>query len=389
MGDRACPVCGSGSKAHVFRQRFVSAPDISVLSGYDVVVCKECGMGYADGIPAQAAFDHYYAVLSKYEFMDRQGVVSDDHRRQYGKIVDFIMPHVPQRSARILDLGCSTGALLSVFKERGYSHLLGVDPSPSCAKTARELYDIEVVTQDIRHFHSSDGFDVVILSAVLEHYVELSEVMAKVTGLLKEGGLLFVEVPDVGRFDAHVEAPFQQFSVEHINYFSNVSLANLLLRSGFSPLAVVFEENHVARTVDPDIYIMARKGFVPPAAPVRDELTQVRLQRYVALSTAIANELHALVNRKTGTFEKVIVWGAGTHTQRLIGAGFDLGKVLFFVDANQRYWGHHLAGIEICPPEKIRGHKAPVLVSTYAHQDEIERQLRQVLRLDNEIIKLY
>ena len=36
------------------------------MSGYDVVVCEQCGFGFADDIPPQSTFDAYYQDLSKY-----------------------------------------------------------------------------------------------------------------------------------------------------------------------------------------------------------------------------------------------------------------------------------------------------------------------------------
>jgi len=42
----------------MWRQRFQDGP---MGDGYDVVVCRECGAGYADGIPSQADMEHHYS----------------------------------------------------------------------------------------------------------------------------------------------------------------------------------------------------------------------------------------------------------------------------------------------------------------------------------------
>ena len=57
---RECPVCGSLSHRLFFHQDFATVDHTTPVTGYDVVVCKRCGCGYADGIPDQAAFDRYY-----------------------------------------------------------------------------------------------------------------------------------------------------------------------------------------------------------------------------------------------------------------------------------------------------------------------------------------
>ncbi len=35
----------------------------ALLRGYDVTLCTDCGAVYADKIPPQSAFDHYYREL--------------------------------------------------------------------------------------------------------------------------------------------------------------------------------------------------------------------------------------------------------------------------------------------------------------------------------------
>ncbi|GAG55676.1 unnamed protein product, partial [marine sediment metagenome] len=142
------------------------------------VLCKNCGFVYADNIPSQAAFNNYYAVMSKYEFNYKDGIVSNDYIDYYTKIVNFLIPHI-NSNAKILDIGCSTGGLLSIFKLNGYSDLSGIDPSPLCVRTAKKLYNIEVNVSNISNFNTNKKFDLIILSAVLEHLVDFSNSMQK------------------------------------------------------------------------------------------------------------------------------------------------------------------------------------------------------------------
>src|SRR4051794_4578773 len=65
--DRACPSCGLQRGRLLFEQRFAKIEGISILGGYDVVVCSGCGVCFADGIPDQSTFERYYREASKYE----------------------------------------------------------------------------------------------------------------------------------------------------------------------------------------------------------------------------------------------------------------------------------------------------------------------------------
>jgi len=49
----------------LFQQRFSVLSTGSLMDGYDVVICQECGFCFADNIPEQAAFDLYYREMSK------------------------------------------------------------------------------------------------------------------------------------------------------------------------------------------------------------------------------------------------------------------------------------------------------------------------------------
>jgi SAM-dependent methyltransferase len=143
---RLCPICGCGHSEHLFRQRFHAISGAGLLDGYDVVECTQCGFGYADNIPDQEAFDAYYRDLSKYEYRDRGGESSEFDVSAFRFAADLIEDQIPSRSSLILDIGCATGGLLAVLKARGFSHVLGADPSPACAEAALRLHAIRVLT---------------------------------------------------------------------------------------------------------------------------------------------------------------------------------------------------------------------------------------------------
>lgn len=386
--NRICPVCFGSEKALLFRQNFNKNADISLMEKYDVVVCGRCGFVFADNIPAPDIFDNYYAVMSKYEFNYKDGVAPKEHIEHFTKIVDFIIPHLKNKGAKILDIGCATGGLLSVFKSKGYSNLLGIDPSPSCVNAVKKLYDIEAAVNNISNFNSDKKFDLIILSAVLEHLVDFKGSMQKIRSLLADGGLLFIEVPDAERFDLYVSAPFQQFSVEHINYFSQYSIKNLLSAFSFEMTGIKANENKSNLSIDPDIFVLARKKENGDVKIIRDAISEPKVKNYITECAKIDVKIKKIIQEKLSDKDKIIVWGVGTHTQRLIGSGLDISKILYFVDSNVRYIGKKLNGIEIKSPDVIK-EEIPILISTHSYRAEITRQIREILKLNNEIINLY
>ena len=170
---RPCPICGGGKRETLFRQRFAPVEAASLLSGYDIVVCSDCGGGFADRLPPQAAFDAYYREMSKYEYHQRGGAASEHDHARFELIADLLVPLLEPHAA-ILDVGCATGALLGVLKRRGFRNLQGIDPSQECARIAREMYGVDVVAATLGDLASrGQRFDVVILIGVLEHLREV------------------------------------------------------------------------------------------------------------------------------------------------------------------------------------------------------------------------
>lgn len=385
--SRPCPLCASPEKVLLHEQRFHNKA-VSLMEGYDVVACRNCGLAYADGIPSQQEFNEYYAVMSKYEFNDRDGAISEDQVRQFAKLVDFLTPHLPNKDALIVDIGCSTGGLLAELKSRGYRNLHGIDPSPSCAEMVKRLHGIEATAATIDSFRSDRPIDVVILSAVLEHVVDFGSSMRAIRSLLSDNGMLLIEVPDAERFYAHISAPFQQFSIEHINYFTPRSMRNLLATFGFDVVDLRQEVNVFHSVTDPDVYVLARKRQSGDGEIVRDDVGESRLRQYIAECSKIDIEVRRLLADKLTNKGKIIVWGAGTHTQRLLGCGLDPAQIAYFVDSNARYAGKKLQGVDIRSPAEIRD-DFPILISTYSYQEEIAAQIRNTLQLSNEIITIY
>ncbi len=377
----------SEEKNNIFKQNFGSNA-IAIMDGYDVVACKNCGFVYSDNIPGQDEFNKYYEVMSKWEFNYKDGVVSDDYQKYFKKIVDFLVPYLTNKNVNIMDIGCSTGCLLNMFKEKGYSNLLGVDPSSACVKTVKELYNINAVASTISNLSVDKKFDVIILSAVLEHLVDFSGSMNKIRSLLNDEGLLFVEVPDATRFDSYIFTPFQQFSIEHIDYFSDLSLKNLLAKFGFEVIEMQKNENTVNQTIDPDIFVLSRISNKLNHKIVKDDITEKKLGDYISKCREMDVKVNKFLNETLAKNDKIIIWGVGTHTQRLVGAGLDLSKVLYFVDSNSRYRGKKINGVEVKSPQDIK-EDTPILVSTFSYQEEVVRQIKDVLKLRNEVIKIY
>jgi SAM-dependent methyltransferase len=386
---RKCAVCGSDRKRRLFEQKFST---VCLLEGYTVVVCEQCGFAFADDIPEQEAFDAYYRELSKWEYQHRGGRESEVDESRLRAVAADIIPHIPSQSTRVLEIGCSTGRMLSLLQEQGYRNVWGVDPSPACAVAARDLYGVRVLTDTVSGLaKSGEKFDFLIMVGVLEHIRDLEGALGTMHQLLSPDARVYLDVPDATQFADWPDAPYQQFSMEHINFFSGVSLANLMRSRGFEP---VFSEKVLRQytdvTVMPSVHAVFEDRGAAAGELVRDDESEGRLQDYIQDSSGVDRRIRALIDRTAGQREPILVWGVGTHTQRLLATGgLDKVNVSAFVDSNPKYHGKRLHDIPIVSPDSLGSRREPILICSRVFQKEIEQQIHEQLRLSNEVLSLY
>ena len=390
---RRCPICGGHQRDLLFQQRFSVLSAGSLMDGYDVVICKDCGFCFADYLPNQSSFDIYYREMSKYEHQDRSGQPSEFETNQFPVLAQFIQDHIPDLQSRIFEIGCANGGLLNALKQKGYQYVLGVDPSPLCAQNAKQLYQIKVLTNSLSDINMEIGpFDFIILVAVLEHIKDLAEALTKIYDLLSPNGKLYIEVPDVTQFTSSLDAPFQEFSIEHINFFSPESLTNLMGINGFS---AEFSSQTAYEQTDTHTGYAIRMVFQKNKGDEQyslkpDRITRSSVIKYITSSHEVENRIHKTVDKLVDNQTPLIVWGVGTHTQRLLATSRLISaKIVAYVDSNPNYQNKLLNGIPIMSPDSLVGKSEPILVSSRIFQDEIVRQIRFELNLKNEIYTLY
>ena len=387
---RRCPVCQASSVQLLWRQSFWALDGIGLLDGYDVVVCQVCGMTFADHIPPQIVFDEYYRELSKYAYEHRGGKESaadEDRLRQAAKSISRFLPDF---CTRVLEIGCATGKLLAFLREAGYENVFGLDPSPGCADGAKRLYGIRVLTGTVFELPEPDqSYDFLILLAVLEHIRDVDRAVEALSVLLSHSGRIYIEVPDASSLIADQDAPFQEFSTEHINFFSPTSLQYVMEAGGFRTLECGSEVRPGLRKPEHFAYGIferssSRRTTFPHHAEAEGGLVSY-IKNCQQMDAALRERVEAIGRANEG----IVVWGVGTHTQRLLATGaLNPASVVAFVDSNPKYQNHRLAGIPIIRPEALNHRPEPILISSYAFQEEIEDQIHR-MKLPNKRILLY
>ena len=126
------------------------------------------------------------------------------------------------------------------------------------------------------------------------------------------------------------------------------------------------------------------------SSPQHDAETERGLLDYIRQSQKVDDEIRKAIDELVELSTPLIVWGAGVHTTRLLAASrLAEANVRAFVDSNHRYQGKQLNGVPILAPTDLKGTTEAILISSRVFQQEIETRIKDDLKLNNRVIKLY
>ena len=280
---------------------------------------------------------------------------------------------------KVVDIGCYDGYFLSLVKEKGYD-TLGVEPNPA-SKIAEEKYGIPIIREYFPGtFFKDSSVDVIVLRNILEHMVDLDKFLDAVEKVLKPGGYVIIEVPNMFH---HLErATLGCFFHQHLSYFTLYSMMTLLLKHSMA---------YVSSSLGYALYLCVQKASKKPSMP--DEAKKIEpelIERFKKRYDKIRTDLIKIMDEH----KDIAVFGAGGHTAGLL---YMLGKkyidrIKYIYDSNPMKKGNYLADFStsVRGPEKILEDKPKlIIISTGLHQEGILKQLKEMKLKDTKIAVIY
>jgi hypothetical protein len=121
----------------------------------------------------------------------------------------------------------------------------------------------------------------------------------------------------------------------------------------------------------------------------QEKASESALTDYIRVSEKLAGEVEKQLDRLARSGDPVLVWGVGTNTQRLM-ASSPLAKanIIAFVDSNPHYHGKKVEGRPVLSPSEMGAYPHPVLIASFIFREEIKKQIREKLGLNNPLILL-
>jgi SAM-dependent methyltransferase len=133
------------------------------------------------------------------------------------------------KDVSILDIGCSSGALLTDLKDHGYWNVHGIDVSSNAVELARKYGHQSAQVMDGGNVtFEAETFDIVIASDCLEHIEDDKQALHQWHRILKPGGTLIIFVPAfMFLWSMHDVAN------HHRKRYSSSQLVSLAMSAGF------------------------------------------------------------------------------------------------------------------------------------------------------------
>lgn len=212
-GEGDCELCGNDSYNQLFKK-----------DRYEILQCKKCKLVKTSGV-SEIDYSDYHRDSDYEKF--------NEHFRNIFQNIYSLVSRYVSRPAKILEIGCSTGTLLSLFKENGWE-VWGIEPSKSFWNAQEK--GIKVLGVSLLEAKLEEAsFDLVVINHTLEHMSKPLDNLKKAYKLLKKGGKIYIGVPNFDSLDSRLwKSKWKMLLPEEHNFqYTPQTLKKVLEKVGF------------------------------------------------------------------------------------------------------------------------------------------------------------
>ena len=353
---RPCPVCGATHATVLRAMRFAVFDDCPLSGEFDVVLCDECSFVFYDTPNTIEEFTLFYEQHYFVSGYTNKGEVAVMRAKNSPLEV---MGNRLQDDARICDIGCGKGDLLLSFKRQGYANLFGVDPSLDCVEYLKREHGLDVTLGTATDtVHRPGSFDCILSTHTFEHILDLPEAAQAIADLLADGGLAYIEVPDMTRYDSFPgTSPVTYLFYEHINHFTPYTLKRLFAEAGLT--MIDYGRKVLDEELEPSIpgcYAVLQKGGAPEVPDRVQALEPLSREACLDLFAEDTTPVNRTFRELADAGSEVYVWGINFFIQRVMAmTPLKDCNVVALIDRDEIKQAKTIGGNPISPPSTIEG----------------------------------
>ena len=234
----------------------VSDTNYGMPGTFNLVQCAQCALVYMNPRPTVDEIGSYYPSESYHPFR----AVQESQNRRPNPIqiqrATRIVQMQNDNNAKILDVGCGSGLFMLAMQEQGWS-VYGVDPDETASNFAKDSLGLDIIRGDIFDVPQDNLFTALTFWDVLEHTHSPKKVLQRAHKLLKNDGVLAINVPNWASWERQffkskwiaLDTP------RHLYHFSPAILQSMLKKCGFDVISlqtkahVMSPASNVLRTI--------------------------------------------------------------------------------------------------------------------------------------------
>lgn len=231
FGNYECPCCGNrGWKLTTYLPAFIFG------ARADIIVCRACGCG-ATWLPPSLNAGYYQANQGYSDLFTQKGALYVDFAKSLLKTLDGI---IKPEDRNLLDVGCGGGFLVQAATDMGMV-AEGLEANESMVAWAKQR-GLDVSQGSVQQLkEAGKRYDVIVLSAILEHLDSPQELLQACRDILSDGGVVLVSQAS---FDGLLPKVFPWGwygwqPKEHYWHFTPASFIKLGERSGYKAVKLV------------------------------------------------------------------------------------------------------------------------------------------------------
>ena len=344
-----CPACAGRALAPVLTLRGVPTNSCLMLDSpeeakayprgdIDLLFCENCGFVFNRALdPLLTEYSDRYEPTQAY---------SPTFQRWHRDLAGRIARALDLRGKTVVEVGCGQGEFLHLLAGLSGCRGIGFDPCLDGRRAdvvGERARDVELIG-DFFSDASIEGLtaDVLLSKMTLEHipaagrFFRLAERVAQASA---PGMRLFIQIPESERI--FTDLALEDVYYEHCNYFTEVSLAGLFRRHGFTVEEVTREYDGQYLTIL-GRYSGEADGAGEDAAGVA-ELRRL-VERFSATWADRVEAWRAMVAERRARGGRVAIWGSGSKGVAFLSAIGGGEGVSHVVDINPHRQGRFMVG---------------------------------------------
>lgn len=203
---------------------------------WDIVKCNNCNLIFANPLPAESEIEAFYNNYSNESSEERINkylrLKTSREKRNRRKLK--LLEKIQGGKGRILDIGCGLGLFVKGAASMGWiAH--GVDFDRDLVEYGKKTFNLNLHCGELEKAKFPDKyFDVITMYNLLDHLREPIKFLKEVKRILKDGGVIYLNVHDAGGWKAkRYGSEWDAYCPPgHLYYYSHETLKKLLGKAG-------------------------------------------------------------------------------------------------------------------------------------------------------------